>query len=176
MLPWVLATLTLLQLTSVAAQDPGPSGLSKLVSGLYARYAWVAVFSTTPPANAVPVAHASRLELQATFVPDLASAIWKDTQCAAKRREICTLDFDILFDSQDPSASELTVQGNGASEVLACFNVVGGARKCMLFVGAKVNGVARVADIVYSDQRSLRQLLGLTSKPTPKPKNATTGR
>src|SRR5262249_1742437 len=152
------------------------TGLSKLVSGLYKRYAWVAMFSTTPPPNAVPLALANRTELQATFMPDLAKAIWDDAQCAKKRGEICTLDFDILFDSQDPSASELTVQGDAqGSEALACFKVTGGMSKCLTFVGADIHGAARVADIVYPGQRSLRQLLGLTTKSYPKPRDATTG-
>lgn len=178
---WVLVSVwgvaVLLQVTAVAAPIVDTTRLSNLVSGLYARYAWVAMFSTTPPPNAVPLALAKRAELQATFVPDLAKAIWDDAQCAEKRGEICILDFDILFDSQDPSASELTVRGDAqGSAALACFKVTDGTRKCLTFVGADVNGTTRVADIVYPGQQSLRQLLGLTTRPYPKPRDATTGR
>lgn len=175
LLLWVAAVL--LQMPAIAAPNVDTTRLSKLVSGMYARYAWVAVYSTASPPNAVPLALANRAELQATFVPDLAKAIWEDAQCAAKRGEICTLDFDILFDSQDPSASELTVQDDAqGAGVRACFKVADGARKCLSFVGASVHGAARVADIVYPGQRSLRHLLGLTAQPVPKLRDATTGR
>lgn len=156
----VWAAVTFLPMRTAAAPHSDIAGLSKLVSGLYMRYAWVAVFSTTLPANAVPLAQASRAELQAIFVPDLAKAIWDDAQCAEKRGEICTVDFDILFDSQDPSASGLTIQSEtNGSAALACFEVASEARKCLKFVGADIQGAARVADIIYPNQRSLRQLL-----------------
>lgn len=177
MLALAWAATALMQMTAIAAPNADTTGLSKLVSELYARYAWVVLFSTAPPANAVPLAQTNRAELQAIFVPDLAMAIWEDSQCIEKRGEICNLDFDILFDSQDPSASELTVQGSARTyEALACFKVTGGARKCLLFVGADIDGAARVADIVYPGQRSLRQLLGLTTRLSPKSHDATTGR
>jgi len=176
MLALVWANAASLQMTVVAAPNADTAELSNLVSGLYTRYAWVAMFSTTPPPNAVPLALANRAELQATFVPDLANAIWDDAQCAGKRGEICTLDFDILFDSQDPSASELTVHADAqGSEALVCFKVAGGTRKCLTFVGADIHGTAKVADIIYPGQRSLRQLLGFKRRSNPKSHNATTG-
>lgn len=171
------AVAILLQMSVAAAPGADTTRLSKLVSEVYARYAWVAMFSVNPPPSAAPLAQAKSAELQATFVPDLANAIWDDAQCAKKRGEICTLDFDILFDSQDPSASDLTVESNAnGSEVLACFKIVDGARKCLTFVGADIRGVTRVADVIYPGQRSLRQLLGLAASSYPKPPGATTGR
>lgn len=175
MLIWGAAFL--LQMPVAAAPSVDTTRLSKLVSDLYARYAWVAIFSITPAPNAVPLAKAKSAELQTIFVPDLAKAIWDDAQCAEKRGEICTLDFDILFDSQDPSASDLTVKSDAhGSEALACFKVAEGASKCLTFVGADIRGSTRVADIVYPGQRSLRQLLGLEARSYSKPLDATTSR
>jgi hypothetical protein len=175
LLTLVWGTALLWQTPVTSAHSADAARLSKLVSELYARYAWVAMFSITPPPNAAPLSKAKSAELQATFVPDLAKAIWDDAQCAEKRGEICTLDFDILFDSQDPSASDLTVKSDAhGSEAVACFKVVEGASKCLTFVGADVRGATRVADIVYPGQRSLRQLLGLKAKSYPKPPDATT--
>ncbi|MFZ4878879.1 hypothetical protein ACL9RI_27750, partial [Janthinobacterium sp. Mn2066] len=63
------------------------------------------------------------------------------------------MDFDILFDSQDPNVSELTVQDAPSPGVLACFKVADGTRKCLSFVGSNVHGAPRIADIVYPGQR-----------------------
>ena len=49
------------------------------------------------PVDAVPLALASRRELNEIFAPDLAQAIWDDAQCAEKRKEICTIDFDLTL-------------------------------------------------------------------------------
>lgn len=154
-----------LSYTVQAAPTVGDTRLATLVSRVYERYAWVAVFSVKAPAGAVPLAQARYKELQEIFVPDLARAVLNDAQCAAKRREICTLDFDLLFDSQDPSASDLVVQpGSSDTEVRACFNDATGVQRCLIFRGATVGGSVKVADIVYSKDRSLRQLLGMVKR------------
>lgn len=160
----VFALLTTHAGASLAAPSVGDADLSKLVSQLYGRYAWIAIFATAPPSGAVPLAQASKKELVNVFAPDLAQEIWQDAQCAQKRREICILDFDILFGSQDPSASELAIQvGTRADETQACFRNASGSRECLTFLGARVNGASRVADIVYPGQRSLRHLMGLAA-------------
>ena len=160
-----------------AVSGPEKTALLTVVSDLYGRYAWVAVFSTKPPPDAVPLAQASRNELGSIFVPELAQAIWDDAQCAQRRHEICTVDFDLLFDSQDPSASDLTVQADErGTTVLACFKDGVGVRRCLTFVGAGVGGSTKVADIVYPDQRSLRALLRVAKKAPPRQGNATTHR
>lgn len=166
---WVLVFVGIasvfLQTTVVASPREQVTGVSNLVSGVYDRYAWVAVFSKTPSSNAVPLALASRAELEKVFAPDLAKAIWSDAQCADKAKEVCALDFDILFDSQDPSARDLTVQADPQSSLVSvCFEISGGSRKCLSFVGVYVKGAPRVADIIYSDKRTLRQILGLAKK------------
>ena len=166
-----------MHLTVFAESSRDKSGLGKSVARLYGRSAWVAVFATQGPVDAVPLALASRRELNEIFAPDLAQAIWDDAQCAEKRGEICTIDYDILFDSQDPSASDLTVEADARdTNARACFNEASGARTCLSFVGECVKGMAKVADIVYPGQRSLRQLLGLAKNRRPTGCNAATRR
>lgn len=166
---WVTAiallTLLLLQGGTGANASSDKTDLTNLVSGLYKKYAWVVIFSPSPLTDTAPLAQASRKELQEFFVPDLAKAIWDDTQCMDKRQEICALNFDILFDSQDPSASGLTVQAGGEeSEVLVCFEVYSDYRKCLFFIGERVNGEFLIYDIRYPEQPSLRKLLGLVNE------------
>jgi hypothetical protein len=137
-------------------------GITALLSGLYQRYAWVVVFSSGPAAGSVPLARASRKELSEVFAPDLAWAIWNDAQCAEKRGEICVLDFDVLFDSQDPSARDLVIQTDKrTTEAQVCFKDVADARRCLTFTGVTIHGETRIADIRYPRGQSLRQLLRL---------------
>lgn len=176
---FTLAALVMVLLCPMvhAVSGAEKTALVTVVSDLYGRYAWVAVFSTKPPPDAVPLAQASRKELGSIFVPELAQAIWEDAQCAQKLHEICTVDFDLLFDSQDPSASDLTVQaGERGTTALACFKDAAGVRRCLTFVGAVVGGSTKVMDIVYPDQRSLRALLRVAKKAPPRQGNATTHR
>lgn len=152
-------------LLAIALTLPGGAGVLEtrseftgLLSGLYQRYSWVAVFSVDPPAGKVPLARASIKELSDVFAADLALAIWNDAQCAEKRGEICVLDFDVLFDSQDPIARDLVVElGKQPTEARVCFKDVADARRCLTFSGATINGAFKITDIQYAGGRSLRQ-------------------
>jgi len=157
-----LLAVTALILSGVARASENRSEITALLSGLYQRYAWVAMFSVAPPAGKVPLARASRKELAEVFAPDLALAIWNDSQCAKKRGEICVLDFDVLFDSQDPTARDLVIEpGKQAAEAQVCFKDAADARRCLTFNGVTINGEIRIADIRYSGGQSLRQMLRL---------------
>ena len=161
----VMITLLLLQGGAGANTSSDKTDLTNLVSGLYKKYAWVVLFSPSPLTDSAPLTHASYKELQEFFVPDLAKAIWNDTQCKVKRGETGVLDFDILFDSQDPSASGLTVQSGGKeSEAVVCFEVYSGDRKCLLYIGKRFNDAFLIYDIRYPAQPSLREMLGLVNE------------
>lgn len=170
---WVVAALLLATLPIVRAANgmrADGDAFEKLVSTVYQRYAWVAVFGIDP-VGAEPLANASQDELRSIFAPELANAIWSDARCSEERGEICRLDFDILFDSQDPSgASDLKVKFDVASnDVLVCFRFPSGENRCLTFVQECFEGRPKVADIVYPAQYSLRELLGLTRKVRSKP-------
>jgi hypothetical protein len=55
-----LLAVTALILSGVARASENRSEITALLSGLYQRYAWVAMFSVEPPAGKVPLARASR--------------------------------------------------------------------------------------------------------------------
>jgi hypothetical protein len=127
---WVVAALLLATLPVVRAANgmrADGDAFERLVSTVYQRYAWVAVFGIDP-IGAEPLANASQDELRSIFAPELANAIWSDAQCSEEQGEICRLDFDILFDAQDPSgASDLEVKFDVASnDVLVCFRFPSG--------------------------------------------------
>lgn len=152
----------LFQTTTYAAAN----SIEATVYRLYSSYSWIVVFATSSSKGLVPLSQASRRELSSVFVSDLAEAIFADAQCARESGEICAVDFDILFDSQDPSASNLTVEKVGHKEdTVVCFLDASNTRKCLTFVGVPTKGMVKIFDIVYPEQRSLRQLLGLSIKP-----------
>lgn len=137
-------------------------GLTQLVSRKYENYAWITVYSNTPPPDAVPFAKADLIELKGFFTTELAHALWNDAQCSKKIQEICLLDFDILFDSQDPHATDLSVnRGEYGLSAKVCFKDLSETIHCLIFVGEDVSGVIKVKDILYPEGLSLRQILKL---------------
>jgi len=95
------------------------------------------------------------------FVQDLASAIKADSDCANTSGEICAIDFDILFDSQDSEASDLVFNKQSRDRVEVCFKNGSAGKACVIHVGCVENSAHKIFDLIYQDGRSLRQLLGL---------------
>jgi hypothetical protein len=148
--------LVALLLAMPAAAQP----LFDLVRTTYVQYAWVPLFGVTEAGQAslsmqpLPV-------LKTVFVADLAAAIDRDRR-AMSRAGPGTLDFDILFASQDPVARDLELKSDGAHAVTACFTDAASTRICLTFVGRAEQGGMRIHDIVYDNGRfTLRGQLGL---------------
>lgn len=159
--------VTAWMLSGVAGASEARGEFTALLSGLYRRYAWVAMFSVEASAGKVPLARASREELAEIFAPDLALAIWNDSECIKIRGEICALDFDVLFDSQDPSARDLHIEsGKSSADAQVCFKDATDAQRCLQFAGAPIDGQIRIADIRYTGGQSLREMLRLPSMAT----------
>ncbi|QWT22150.1 hypothetical protein KPL74_09095 [Bacillus sp. NP157] len=144
-----------------------PASATSLVARLYQAYAWEAL----SPADALTsnlfgpgLADQPVTELGKYFDPSLASAIAADADCVKKHEgEICNLDFDILFASQDPAASDMTIADGGQGKVLVTYTYPSNGQKVHLVyhTGNTSLGV-RITDIVYRDMdnQSLRSLLG----------------
>lgn len=153
-------------LTSAAVA--GDDTLTSLVSKIYERYAWVAVFSADAENTRRPLQQEALSTLREFFATDLADAVEQDWQCVHRTHEICRLDFDILFDSQDPAATDLTIKAKRQGLVEVCFKGFSRETKCLLYIGRQMQGKMRIEDIKYDSERSLRTLLGL-SRNTPHP-------
>ncbi len=94
------------------------------------------------------------------FSAELSKAISDDNKCVAKNGEFCKLDYDILFDSQDPVITDLNILGCGSECVKVCFKEIE-KKKCITVNGQSNAGATRITDFVYEDGRSLRKSLGL---------------
>lgn len=143
-------------------QQTKHSSLENLVTYVYKEYAWTIIFAPPKDSSSVLLLHQERLnKLREFFVDDLALAIFNDTQCVNKTREICLLDFDILFDSQDPDARDLLIRSKAPQIVEVCFSDQTGQKKCVELLGTLGKSGVRIRDIRYDYGRSIRTVLKL---------------
>ncbi len=95
------------------------------------------------------------------FTEELALLILKDRQCVKETHEICKLDFDPIFVSQDPGVIDLQISpADKSNTVRVQFRYPGNGEKIGLaYQVEKTTRGWRIRDIIYSDGRSLRKLL-----------------
>jgi hypothetical protein len=135
--------------------------LLPLVEGLYKRYATQAIPSSKrPPMQEKTLHRASPNILRRIFVSDLAVAIQADAACA-DTDGVCSIDFDLMYDSQDPIANDLAINEINFRTVEACFSREGADRICVSYRGRPEGGEMKIADVIYRDGSSLLQLLHL---------------
>jgi hypothetical protein len=163
-------SIALLSLPSLAAgRETGAS----LVARLYKDFAWQALVSidSVKEANDVfgkDLAHQPSSVLGQYFDQTLSSLIARDADCAAKTREICKLDFDPIFASQDPSAADLVIKSLKPDKVRVEYSYPSSQEKIRLdYKVAEIAGKWRITDITYLSLggTSLRSIL--TRKPAP---------
>jgi hypothetical protein len=161
----IAVSIALLSLPSLSAgRDSGTA----VVARLYKDFAWQAFVSidSNKEANAVfgkDLADQPRSVLEQYFDQTLSSLIARDADCAAKTREICKLDFDPIFASQDPSAADLVITSLKRDKVRVEYTHPSSQEKIRLdYQVAKIAGQWRITDITYPSLGgpSLRSLLG----------------
>jgi hypothetical protein len=140
------------------------SGLKEFVESLYKQYAWVSVLSPAAASKFVALQDEKLLTLNKYFSRALSTAIHEDARCKGDTKEICKIDFDILFASQDVFVSDLTVSHEVAGAVSVCFRTID-AKKCLRIEAIQSANGWRITDIVYLLKGStLTNLLGLESR------------
>jgi hypothetical protein len=140
-----------------------------VVAKLYRDYAWQAI-ATQPALFGESLAGENKTKLENYFTPELAKLLVEDFACQIRAKGICNLDFDLLFDSQDPRVADLTVETTQPGNVRVEFtDPVSNKKTRIEFRVANVTGKWRIADIMYTEhpQQSLRSIL---SHPIPKTK------
>lgn len=85
------------------------------------------------------------------FTDELASLIIKDRQCVEETHEICNLNFDPIFASQDPGAMDLEISpADKSNTVHVQFTYPGNGQKISLSYGIeKTPRGWRIKDIIY---------------------------
>jgi len=144
--------------TALAAKADGEAGV---VARLYKDFAWQAVASQADLFGE-DLSHQNKSTLEKYFAPALADLLVKDAACQMKSQGICNLDFDLLFDSQDPRVTDLDVSTTAPGKVSVVYKDPVDDRTTRIdFDVARVAGIWKIIDVVYSrpEQVSLRRIL-----------------
>ena len=100
--------------------------------------------------------------LQQYLDPGLTALIVQDRACVSRRSEVCNMDFDPLFGSQDAAVADFTIRRESVGRVTVVFTSPSNGEKVRLLFQLSQAGTAwRISDIVYQDLRgaSLRKVL-----------------
>jgi|GEM_PF-461667 len=131
------------------------------VAALYKAFAWQALSVDKVFGEALVDQPAATLSQY--FDPTLTRLLADDAACQRRTQEICHLDFDILFDSQDPQVTDLTIAIATPNTVEVRFkDPVSDAETLITFTVAKQAQGWRISDVSYRKQsnKTLRKLLG----------------
>jgi hypothetical protein len=137
-----------------------------VVARLYKDFAWQALSSQSELFGDV-LANQKKAVLERYFSPDLAALLLQDAACQAKTREICNLDFDPIFASQDPSVTDLEIGDAKSNTVPVEFKSPASNDAVRVnFKMTMVGGAWKISDITYNSmkQTSLKKLLSKTSQ------------
>lgn len=141
------------------------SSFKKKVETTYKEYAWTVVFGIDNTSHSLTyLSQENLVKLKRIFTNELALALFNDAKCARTTQEICALDFDILFDSQDPDVRDLTIKSKSEKSVEVCFIERAATHRCLEVVGASDNDKrdVKIDDIKYDQAgRTLRTILKL---------------
>jgi hypothetical protein len=163
----VVASLGLSLFWSMGALAAQPESEAKVVARLYKDYGWEA-FASQYELFGDGLTGESKTTLEKYFSPDLAKLLIDDTACEIREKGICNLDFEPLFDSQDPRITNLEVTRLSPGKVRVEFKDPTTDDVTRIeFKLVTVGGRWRIADIIYHGhpQESLKKVL---SQPIPK--------
>lgn len=144
-------------LPNLAAAAPHDAEVAA-VRALYVRYAAESV--TDDPASPT-LATAPRAVLRQHLTKELTRLWLRDRDCVQRTREICRIDFAVIWDSQDPVGTVVSLAWDAQQRrVAASLRRADGSTQVLAYSLVKETSGWRIADIDYGDGRSsLRQLL-----------------
>jgi hypothetical protein len=138
-----------------------PKAEAGVVASLYRDFGWQA-FASQQNLFGDDLAHQKKATLEKYFAPDLAELLVRDAVCQVRSQGICNLDFELLFDSQDPRVTDLDVQTVALGKVAVSFkDPVNDETTKIEFNLAQVAGKWKIADVIYrrNGESSLKKVL-----------------
>ncbi len=130
----------------------------ELVRTLYKTFAWQAIMDGKGNDDLVAQ---PRAVLEGYFDSALVELIRREDAC--RHGELCALEFDPLFASQDPFLHDLAIERSAKpDEVIVSFKQLDGTKErkvSIRFHLSKTPSGWRITDVVYSKTMSLKQLL-----------------
>lgn len=156
----------ILCLSSVAATAASPAPAERLINGLYKNLGCPGPSVSSPRCDTPEadrrkaVTEQSPAVLGKYFDASLVALLVKERQCVTRKQEICNLDFDVLYASQDPDAADLSITAAATDKVIVSFRYPSsGERVTIQYVLAPTRSGPRITDVIYADDTSLRKLL-----------------
>jgi len=132
-----------------------------IVGSLYKAFAWQ-ILSNSNNIFGKPLTQQEGAILRRYFDQELSSLLVKDRQCATTSGELCNLDFDPIFASQDPAAIDLSIRSAPNDMVAVEFTYPSSGEKIRLeYRLTKSQAGWRIGDIRYPGMSdvTLKQLL-----------------
>lgn len=140
---------------------PARADEADVVVRLYKDFGWQAIVASDERFGP-GIRTQSKPVLERYFSPSLASLLMKDAECQRTTKEVCKLDFDPLFASQDPGASGLTVKAGAPGKVTVEFEYPSNRDRIKIeYSMAKLGARYRITNISYPslEKTSLTHIL-----------------
>lgn len=157
-------TVNLITVAEVVLPEGQSTASAALVSQLYERFP--APLEDTPISAGESIIDQDREVLTQFFDSDLTNLILADRACVAQNGGVCRLDFDPIWDSQDPTAYEFEVHPTKRTEIVKVR--VQAPRSSedveLEYRLVQEGGEWRIADISYPEGFTLRELLDTSSR------------
>ncbi len=157
--------LAILATPATAARDSVAPAIA-LVRQMYASYAWEAVMARP---DRTPLFDESAAVLRRYFDHALTGLVLSNQACERRTREVCRLDMMPLWDSSDPGAVDLQVDGTPTpGEVQVRFHRPGDSAWTVIrFDCVATRDGLRIHDIIYADGTRLRRRLAPDTRDAP---------
>ena len=113
------------------AMAAGVEAKTSVIARLYKEYAWEAIFDTAAaPSRNWKTLLDEKPEILVRFFDDaLTRLIVEDRNCRQRTHEICRLDYEPIWASQDPAATDLRISpGQEPSMIVVAFGYPGDKR------------------------------------------------
>ncbi len=161
---WVFAFSS--AFTVLAATQANTDESRGVVYRLYKEFGWVAYFSSNKDSESHlggSILQQPRPVLSQYFDDELTELMMKEEACETTNvGELCNLEFDLLFGSQDTAATDLTITQKGASRTLVSYTYPSDQSKMQIeYQLRKVGAGWKISDVVYIREKrtSLKALL-----------------
>lgn len=153
-------------LTFPVANGAELDGRKSIVYQLYGDFGWSAIFDVSVDTERYfgkPIEEQSLDILSKFFSPELANLFLKEAKCKqARKGELCNLEFDPIFASQDPAAMEMSISSAEGDNIAVEFIYPPNKTKInLMYHLEKIDDEWRISDIVYlgDNASSLKAIL-----------------
>lgn len=157
-----MVVLTAMLLTSQVC-PAAPNNILAPVAAMYRNFAWEALTNDSELFGSGLVNQPATV-LSRYFDPQLSKMIADDAACQRRTESFCKIDFDILFDSQEPRIVDLTIASGAPGTVDVRFkDPVTDKQTLITYTVARQTAGWRISDVTYTrdGRRPLRALLAV---------------